>query len=102
VSGILALIAMGLYISHRGKTGISSQTELVEHVWTYLAFAAETMIFLLSGLIIGYKIMRDRNFIWSDYLLMIAMFVILNIIRFVCLVIFWPLMRKLGYGFDFK
>jgi NhaP-type Na+/H+ or K+/H+ antiporter len=102
VSGILSLVVMGLYISHRGKTGISSYTELVKHVWTYLAFAAETLVFLLSGIIIGFKILQNPNITANDYLVMIALFFLINIIRFASLVLFWPIMRLLGYGLDFK
>ena len=51
VSGILAICAFGLYMSNIGKTRIS--TESVHHVWGFIGFLAETIIFILTGLIMG-------------------------------------------------
>ena len=54
VSGIIALVALGLYMTKSGKTRISAQSEhAVHHVWSYIGFIAETIIFILSGLIMG-------------------------------------------------
>jgi len=54
VSGILAITALGLYMNKKGKTKISPLSEhAVHHVWSYVKFVAETIIFLLSGIIMG-------------------------------------------------
>jgi CPA1 family monovalent cation:H+ antiporter len=54
VSGILAIVFLGLYMTNSGKTRISAESEhAVHHVWGYIGFMAETIIFLLSGLIMG-------------------------------------------------
>ena len=54
VSGILAIVALGLYMTGTGKTRISAESEhSIHHVWGYIGFVAETMIFILSGIIMG-------------------------------------------------
>jgi NhaP-type Na+/H+ or K+/H+ antiporter len=54
VSGILAVVFMGLYMTNTGKTRISAESEhAVHHVWGYIGFVAETVIFILSGIIMG-------------------------------------------------
>jgi NhaP-type Na+/H+ or K+/H+ antiporter len=54
VSGILAIVAFGLYMSNIGKTRISTESEhAVHHVWGFIGFLAETVIFILTGLIMG-------------------------------------------------
>ena len=54
VSGILAIVAFGLYMSNIGKTRISTESEhAVHHVWGFIGFVAETVIFILTGLIMG-------------------------------------------------
>ena len=54
VSGILAVVFMGLYMTNVGKTRISAESEhAVHHVWGYIGFVAETVIFILSGIIMG-------------------------------------------------
>ncbi len=103
VSGILALVAMGLYMTNKGKYRISKESEeAVHHVWSYLAFIAETTIFLLAGLIIGIKTLTSSHITYKDYLLCLALYVFLHLIRFVSILIFWPCLRKMGYGLTFK
>lgn len=54
VSGILAIVALGLYMTNKGKTQISTESEhSVHHVWGFIGFLAETVIFILSGIIMG-------------------------------------------------
>ena len=37
-----------------GKTRISAESEhAVHHIWSYLGFVAETMIFMITGLVMG-------------------------------------------------
>lgn len=56
VSGILALVALGLYMTRSGKYRISAESEhAVHHVWGYIGFVAETVIFILTGLIMGQR-----------------------------------------------
>ena len=54
VSGVLAIVALGLYMTGKGKTRISAESEhAVHHIWGYIGYVAETVIFILSGVIIG-------------------------------------------------
>lgn len=54
VSGILALVTMGLYMTNVGKTQISSDSEMQIHaIWSYIGFVAETLIFFLTGFVLG-------------------------------------------------
>ena len=54
VSGILALVTMGLYMTNVGKTQISSDSEKQIHaIWSYIGFVAETLIFFLTGFVLG-------------------------------------------------
>ena len=65
VSGILALVALGLYMTRSGKTRISAESEhSVHHVWGYIGFIAETIIFILTGLILGERIIMDSFIVW--------------------------------------
>jgi hypothetical protein len=54
VSGILAVGVLGLFMSANGKTKIHPQSEnSVYTVWAFAQYACETLIFLLSGVLIG-------------------------------------------------
>jgi NhaP-type Na+/H+ or K+/H+ antiporter len=103
VSGILAIVALGLYMSNTGKTRISASSEhAVHHVWSYLGFVAETIIFLLSGVIMGQRATNNPLVDWTDYLKLLASYVILHFIRFFMILLFWPLLSRLGYGMSFN
>ena len=100
VSGILALVALGLYMTNSGKTRISAESEhSVHHVWGYFGFIAETVIFILTGVIMGERASNDDIMIgYQDYLKCIAAYIMLHVIRFLMILIFWPLLSRLGYG----
>jgi NhaP-type Na+/H+ or K+/H+ antiporter len=104
VSGILALVALGLYMTNSGKTRISAESEhSVHHVWGYFGFIAETVIFILTGVIMGDRATdEDIKIDYTDYLKCIAAYIMLHVIRFIMIFIFWPLLSRLGYGMSFN
>ena len=103
VSGILALVAMGLFMTRSGKTtAISTESEESIHaIWSYIGFAAETLIFALTGLILGGEMVRDGvKLIWIPQLF--AMYIGLHIIRFLGLAMLYPCMKLTGYSYSWK
>jgi NhaP-type Na+/H+ or K+/H+ antiporter len=70
----------------------------------YLGYIAETIIFLLSGVIIGSKINshHDIDIFWDDYLKLFGLYIFLHLIRFGCLLLFYPILSRLGYGMSLK
>lgn len=104
VSGILAIVALGLYMTRSGKTRFSAESEhSVHHVWGYIGFVAETVIFILSGLIMGQRAVQDAKLDGMDIIkLVFGTYPMLLVIRFVVILMFWPLLRKLGYGLTFN
>ena len=94
---------MGLYLTNIGKTRISSgSTHAVHHVWSYIGFIAETVIFIVSGIIMGEKGAEDNEIGMDDYIKLIGIYVCLHFIRFFCIMLFWPCLRKMGYGMNFR
>jgi NhaP-type Na+/H+ or K+/H+ antiporter len=104
VSGILALVALGLYMTKSGKTRISAESEhSVHHIWGYFGFIAETTIFILTGIIMGERATHEGNLIGSiDYLKMFGSYIILHFIRFFSIMLCWPFLMRMGYGMTFK
>ena len=59
VSGILALVSLGLYMSRSGKTSISRQShEPLHYIWGYLSYTWETIVFIFAGVIIAAKVLQ--------------------------------------------
>jgi NhaP-type Na+/H+ or K+/H+ antiporter len=104
VSGILAIVALGLYMTRSGKLRISAESEhSVHHVWGYIGFVAETVIFILTGLIMGQRAVSDTVIGgWDVFKLVLGTYPILHVIRFVIIMMFWPCLAKLGYGLTFN
>lgn len=104
VSGILAIVFLGLYMTNTGKTRISAESEhSVHHVWSYIGFIAETVIFIMTGIIMGQRaIDPESTIVAADYAKLIGTYVILHFIRFGLIVLWWPILRRIGYGLNFK
>jgi len=99
VSGILAVVTLGLWMSREGKTTISTDSEQAVHnVWMVLGFGAETLIFLISGIMIGYHNIISFENVGKS----IVLWVLLVIIRFVLLMGFLPCMQRMGYKMDWR
>jgi NhaP-type Na+/H+ or K+/H+ antiporter len=97
-------VGFGLYMTNSGKTKISPESEhAVHHVWGYIGFVAETLIFILSGIIMGERASSEDNLIgYKDYIKLLGTYVILHIIRFFMILVFWPCLQRLGYGMTFE
>lgn len=108
VSGILALVVFGLFMNMSGKTRISAASEhALHHVWSYIGFMAETSIFILSGVFMGVRTEQGNEghkhgITSEDFGKLFANYFILHIIRFSMIGMFWPILRRLGYGMEFR
>ena len=102
VSGILALVVLGLYSSHVGKARLTEASEEAIHaIWSYIGFCAESAIFLFAGMIMAHT-MYDRAGIWADLGKSLGLYIMLHVIRFAALAVHLPIMRKLGYPMDIR
>lgn len=103
LSGILAIVALGLYMTTTGKTKISSESMHTVHgIWSYVGFLAETVIFIVSGIIMGERATEPNSITYVDYLKLLGIYVGLHFIRFITIFMFWPILRRIGYGMSFK
>jgi sodium/hydrogen exchanger 10/11 len=96
---------MSLY----GKYFISPASEhALHHVWGYVGFAAESLIFIVSGVIIGERIVigqfvsPDGVLNFSDLACLLAGWILLHFVRFICIFLFWYPLMKTGYGMTFN
>jgi NhaP-type Na+/H+ or K+/H+ antiporter len=103
VSGILTIVFLGLWMARAGKNEISKESEhAVHNFWGQMGFIAETLIFILSGLMLGYEITHDDQVTFENFGKTILLYIFLILIRQILLVIFYPLMRCTGYPLELK
>ena len=95
ISGVIALVAFGLTISYTGRPRLKPQVNVfMEKFWGLLTHIANTLVFIMVGVVIAVKV--DLN--WSDLIILLLVYVGLNLIRFAMIMLFYPVMKRLGYG----
>lgn len=95
VSGVIALVAFGLTITYIGKPRLKPQVNtFMEHFWELLTYIANTLIFILVGVVIAEKV----DFSWGALGVLILIYIALNFIRFAMIMLLYPVMKRLGYG----
>ena len=105
VSGIIAIVSLGVLFSISGKSKIHPESEHSMHaVWHYIQYLLETILFVLTGCFIGQDLLASslNTINSSDVLKMVAFFFIMTGARFLMLYILKPLLNRTGYPIDRK
>jgi NhaP-type Na+/H+ or K+/H+ antiporter len=101
-SGVLTVVIIGLTMSYSGTTALSPGVHHFMHeFWHMMGFLANTIIFILSGLIIVEKYHDEsiRNYDWG---LCVALWLALNLVRGFVVMLMSPILVRLGYGLSFS
>jgi len=97
VSGVLATVFCGLYLSEWAVFEEKNEQSL-KTFWNEAEYIADTVIFVVSGLIVSSVVWEGEIDGW-DWAFLGMLFIFLQIIRFVMLLIAWPVLKsKRGYG----
>lgn len=103
VSGALAVVTYGLYMSAYGKTLVSVIVEKPMHFfWTIIATDMEAIVFLLGGMLLGNLIIEAKDIGLKDLGFLFILFILLHLIRFIVILIHYPFLRYFGYGISLK
>jgi len=95
VSGVIALVVFGHVFAQSCRPHLKAETnEWMGKFWSLLAYMANTLIFLIVGIIIATHI----NVTWEMIGGIVVMFIGLNIIRYIMVLVLMPILRRSGYG----
>ncbi len=95
VSGVLGLVALGLLMAGVGRTRISPEVNHFLHeFWELAAFIANTLIFIIVGVVIVLRTV----FTPMDLVILLIMYVGITVARAGMIGMFYPIMKKIGYG----
>eukprot|EP00756_Hemistasia_phaeocysticola_P008149 Hpha_TRINITY_DN14513_c0_g3::TRINITY_DN14513_c0_g3_i1::g.46891::m.46891 len=98
VSGVLGVVACGCLMSHY-NTCISPDVEhTLHHFWEMLTYLANTLIFLLAGLIVSLKAFGEVGSV--DFGYMLITYATINVARTAVLILFMPILRLFRYKLD--
>ena len=104
ISGVLALVALSLFMAAFGRTRISHETgHVVKEFWHFIVFTSETIIFILGGILIAIKVFKaESNIQTIDIYKTVGIWVCLIIGRLLSILFFMPFLGKQGYGLNMK
>ena len=95
VSGVIALVVFGLTFTYIGKPRLKPQINtFMENFWDLLTYIANTLIFLIVGIVIAEKV----EFSWTTLGVAILVYIALNLIRYTMIMLLYPAMKRMGYG----
>lgn len=99
VSGVIALVLFGLTITYIGRPKLKPQVNrFMGQFWELTTHIANTLIFIIVGIIIAVKI----HFDWRDVGVLFLTYIGLNLIRMLMIAVFYPFMKRSGYGLSFR
>lgn len=99
ISGVIALVAFGLTIAYVGKPRLKPQVNIfMGSFWELLTYIANTLIFIIVGIVIAEKV----DFSWPHCAILLLVYIALNIIRYITIMMLYPIMKRSGYGLNKK
>lgn len=102
-SGVLAVVAFGLcYAVFRHAGMDTSANEALEHVWEAMAFGANAVIFVYSGVLIIFYTHGESEIEAREWGYLFVLYIFLNLIRAFSIMVLYPALRCMGYGMSIK
>lgn len=104
VSGVLAVMTLGIFFAVFGRAAFNGETQQSMHYfWEMVAYIANTLIFILSGVVIAEHILKSHNSIeGQDWGYLVLLYVFLQGTRIVVVVTLLPGLQYFGYGLNWK
>eukprot|EP00903_Cladosiphon_okamuranus_P022319 g20525.t1 len=103
VSGVLAAVTAGLVMSFYAGGRISPGVEHSMHTfWSMATYVANTVIFFVSGVIIGDRAIFARAIGGREWGLLCLLYLLLQLVRSAVVVLLLPVLTKWGYGMSYK
>jgi NhaP-type Na+/H+ or K+/H+ antiporter len=100
VSGVLCTVFAALVLAKETWPAVCNEHSM-HTVWEAVEYLGNTLIFMLAGVITGTKIWvgMDTNIIQGeDWGYLFVMFACMTAVRAIMMVLFYPLLARIGYG----
>jgi len=96
VSGVVSLVSLALMFSTFGRTRISPEvTHFLHQFWEMMAYMANTLIFLIVGIVIVLHVNFNDASMWIKLGLL---YLILLLIRTSSVLVLMPVLKRIGVG----
>ncbi|XP_048318425.2 sodium/hydrogen exchanger 8 isoform X2 [Ziziphus jujuba] len=104
VSGVLTVMTLGMFYAAVARTAFKGDSQQsLHHFWEMVAYIANTLIFILSGVVIAEGVLVHDIFEnGNSWAYLILLYVYVQVSRLIVVVVLFPLLRYFGYGLDWK
>ncbi|MCU7834312.1 MAG: sodium:proton antiporter [gamma proteobacterium symbiont of Taylorina sp.] len=100
VSGVVSLVAVALMFSTLGRIRISPEiSHFLHQFWEMMSYIANTLIFLIVGIIIVTYTNFDSAQLWVT---LFVLYILLILIRTISVWILMPILERIGVGINRK
>lgn len=99
ISGVIALVVYGQHVARKGRPHLSPQVNIfMEKFWGLMAYIANTLIFIIVGIIISAKV----DITLTRCIVVALVYVGVILIRYIMIYTLYPILRKFGYGISIR
>lgn len=104
VSGVLAIVVLGVWLSYKKHSISPEAMEDNDRFWDFFAYWANTLIFILAGMVISRSIYSNLSDVAHriDYLYAVVVYIVINVARGLSIVLLFPMLKRLGNGLTWK
>ncbi|PHT60416.1 Sodium/hydrogen exchanger 7 [Capsicum baccatum] len=106
ISGVLTVMTLGMFYSAVAKTAFKGESQQsLHHFWEMVSYIANTLIFILSGVVIAEGILGGDDIFKiydNSWGYLILLYVLIIVSRAVVVGVLYPFLRYFGYGLDWK
>ncbi|KQJ85563.1 sodium/hydrogen exchanger 8 [Brachypodium distachyon] len=106
VSGVLTVMTLGMFYAAFAKTAFKGDSQQsLHHFWEMVAYIANTLIFILSGVVIADGVLQNNIHFerhGTSWGFLLLLYVLVLVSRALVVGVLYPLLRHFGYGLDLK
>ncbi|XP_057962922.1 sodium/hydrogen exchanger 8 [Malania oleifera] len=106
VSGVLTVMVLGMFYAAVARTAFKGDSQQsLHHFWEMVAYIANTLIFILSGVVIAEGVLSSGHIFerhGNTWGYLILLYVLVQVSRVIVVGLLYPFLRYFGYGLDWK
>ncbi|KAG7654305.1 Cation/H+ exchanger [Arabidopsis suecica] len=105
VSGILTVMILGMFFAAFARTAFKGDShQSLHHFWEMAAYIANTLVFILSGVIIAESVLSGQTISYkgNSWSFLFLLYLYVQLSRCVVVGVLYPLLCRSGYGLDWK
>ena len=102
-SGILSIVVLGIFMGRWRNGALSPPVHhALLHVWAWLVYMANTLLFVLSGVIVCKFFFLSSDWEGSDFGYCFLLYLILQVTRFAAVGLLYPVVKAFGYRMSWR